>query len=114
MPNQVVWERCNVFDDDGNATILRRGQMVPDGVDPGQVETLRVIGAVKMVELAEPDTGPESDAGQEEAPAMLEKPSPDATKSDWVAYATDSRNPDRVSEAQANSMSKSALVDRYK
>lgn len=117
MPNQVAWPKCNVFDKDGNATTLNRGEYLPDDVDSAQVETLMVIGAVKPVEYApEPRESdrPTSEQVEDQTPELLQKPSPDDSKTVWVAYASDERNPNRISESAANSMSKQALVDRFK
>lgn len=119
MPNQVVWPKCNVFNKDGVPTVLKRGEMVPDGVDDAQLETLSIIGAVKAVEYApespenEPvEQGPERESEQE--PETLQKPSQDDSKGAWVDYASDERNPGRMSRSEANSMSKQALMDRFK
>lgn len=117
MPNQVVWPKCNVFDADGNPTVLKRGEYLPDGVDDAQLETLTVIGAVKPVDLApspESASEPTAEQVQTETPDMLQKPSPDDSKAAWVDYASDERNPDRISKTEANSMSKTALMDRFK
>lgn len=115
MPNQVVWPKCNVFSEDGTPTVLKRGDFLPDGVDDVQLETLTIIGAVKPVEFApeNPENEPVTET-EPETPEMLQKPSPDDSKTAWVDYASDERNPDRLSKTEANSMSKTALVDRYK
>lgn len=119
MPHQVVWPKCNVFNEDGEPTTLRRGDLLPDGVDATQLEMLNIVGAVQVVEFApegyrpenpanEPVLNPENGSGDE-----LQMPSPDDTKAAWVDYASDERNPDRISRSDANSMSKQALVGRY-
>jgi hypothetical protein len=116
MPNQVVWPKCNVFDEDGNPTVLQRGDYLPDGVDDVQLETLMVIGAVRPVDVAPAAESAESESESEpedETPELLQKPSPDDSKAAWVDYATDERNPARVSKTQANSMSKDALMARF-
>lgn len=144
MPNQVVWPKCNVFDEDGNATVLKRGELVPDGVDAAQLETLAVIGAVRPVEFAPEDYRPESPQNEpveseadrmsdessgtllgaspvpgtatepESEPGMLQKPSPEAPKRAWVDYASDARNPRRIERSAATNMSKEALMDRFR
>lgn len=118
MPNQVVWPRMNVFNEDGEATVLKRGDLLPDGVDAKQVEDLMVIGAVRPVEYApERPQDPEDESADDEpedTPALLHKPSPDDSKAAWVDYATDERNPRRIERSAANSMSKTALMDRFK
>lgn len=117
MPNQVVWPKCNVFDEDGTSTILRRGELVPDGVDDAQLETLVIIGAVRAVEYA-PEAAESAPEGPSvpmntEPPGMLQKPSPEDSKDAWVDYASDERNPNRLSASAARGMSKQALMDRY-
>jgi len=114
MPNQVVWNLCNVYDPDGNATTLKRGELVPDGVDTGQVETLMVIGAVKPVDVVPDTSETPSEDDAEPAPELLQKPSPEDSKAAWEAYASDERNPSRLPASQAKSMSKQALMDRFK
>lgn len=117
MRHQVVWPRCNVFDSEGNATTLQRGEILPDGVDDGQIETLTVVGAVRVVESA-PAQGPVPSTVSETEPESgsddeLVKPSKSDDKAAWIDYATDPRNPDRMSETEARNMSKTVLVDRY-
>lgn len=117
MPNQVVWPKCNVFDAEGNPTVLNRGEYLPDGVDAVQLETLTIIGAVRPVDFApspQDASEPTESEVESETPGMLQKPSPDDSKAAWVDYATDERNPSRVSKTEANSMSKQALMDRFK
>jgi hypothetical protein len=117
MPNQVVWPKCNVFDDVGNPTVLKRGEYLPDGVDDVQLETLRIIGAVRPVDFAPSaeDSGEPTESEVESGtPDMLQKPSPEDSKAAWVEYASDERNPGRMSRTEANSMSKQALMDRFK
>ncbi len=117
MPNQVVWPKCNVFDEDGNGTVLQRGELIPDGVDDAQLETLVIIGAVRPVEYAPEaaESVPEGPSVPDdtETPEMLQKPSPEDSKDAWVEYASDERNPDRLSASAARGMSKQALMDRY-
>lgn len=120
MPNQVVWPKCNVFDDEGVPTVLQRGELIPDGVDDTQLEMLMIIGAVRPVEYVREaaESVPEDatvPAGGlvVENPEPLQKPSPNDPKPAWIAYASDERNPDRISESQAGNMTRSALVARY-
>ena len=115
MPYQVVWPQMNVFNADGEPTVLKRGDLLPDGVDDVQLETLSVVGAVRMLDYApeSPQSATESEP-EPETPDMLQKPSPDDSKAAWVEYATDERNPARMSRTEANAMSKPALMDRFK
>lgn len=115
MPNQVVWPKMNVFNQDGEATVLKRGDLLPDGVDDKQVEDLMVIGAIRPVEYApERPENAQDEPEEEDTPDMLQKPSPDDPKAAWVEYASDERNPRRMEKTAANSMSKPALMDRFK
>lgn len=115
MPAQVIWPRCNIFGKDDVPTVFERGEIVPDkDIDPAQMETLLVIGAVQMVDLRSGSDDTESDdSGEPETPELLEKPSPDDPKPAWVAFASDERNPDRMSRNAAESMSKPALMARF-
>lgn len=61
------------------------------------------------------DTGSSREKTKEDAESNeLTRPSSDDTKSVWVDYATDERNSDRLSREEANGMTKSALMERYK
>lgn len=118
MPHQVVWPKCNVFNEDGEPTTLKRGELLPDGVDDTQLEMLNIVGAVQVVEFAPEGYRPENPANDpvlnpDNDPPELQKPSPSDAKDVWVSYATDERNPDRISRSDANSMSKQALVSRF-
>jgi hypothetical protein len=123
---QIVWSKCNVFDNEGNRFLLKRGELVPDGLvnaDPEQMTRLLTIGAVHVVDIAEsPEpslNGSESNAdgtstgnGPDDSGELV-KPSEDDTKEAWVSYATDARNPDRISVTEARTSNKSGLVQRY-
>jgi hypothetical protein len=109
--HQVVWAKMNVFDADGNPTILKGREFLPDGVDQDQINMLMNIGAVRALETVEV---PETDQPSEPEADELQKPSPSADKPAWVAYASDERNPLRLTQSQAENMSKSALMDRFK
>jgi hypothetical protein len=112
MVHQVVWTKMNVFDADGTATILNRGDYVPDGVDAGQLGVLMNIGAVvarETVEVPEP-----ADAVTPDEDDLLLKPAPGDSKEAWVAYASDERNAKRLTRSEADNMSKTALMDRFK
>jgi hypothetical protein len=120
---QVVWEHCNVFDENDNPTTYHRGDLLPDGVNDVQLQHLTVFGAVRAMEsvpteaemreamVTDPVAQPVVNPNQGEN--TLEVPSKSAGKDAWIEYATDARNPKRLSESQARSMSKDALVDRY-
>lgn len=117
MPHQVIWPKCNIFSEDGEATTLERGDFLPDGVDATQLETLSVIGAVRPIDFA-PSSESAGDATESETATPdtgeLQKPSADDTKAAWVDYASDPRNPNRMERTAANSMSKQALMDKFK
>lgn len=122
MPYQTVWSKCNVFGKNEERTTLRRGEFVPDGIvngDPDQVARLVTVGALQFVEpvrvnvpepVAEPDAGTDIDDGSDE----LVKPAESDVKAAWVEYATDVRNPRRISADDARQMSKPALMDHFK
>lgn len=125
MAYQIVWPKCNVFDTDGSRTVFKRGELVPDGLanDTDQMLRLATIGAVQVVDIVEaPESAPEaaeSNAdgtatgnGSDESDELI-KPSEDDTKEAWVSYATDARNPDRISATEARSQSKAGLIQRY-
>lgn len=113
MAHQVIWAKMNVFDADGNPTVLKRGQLLPDGIDAIQVERLSIIGAVQFVEDAsKPEPEPAADS-EPETPEALERPAPEALKPAWIEYASDPRNPNRISRETAESMSKADLVKRF-
>lgn len=125
MAYQIVWPKCNVFDTDGNRKVFKRGELVPDGLanDTDQMLRLATIGAVQVVDIVEaPEPAPEAtesaDSGMStgngsDASGELVKPSEDDTKEAWISYATDARNPDRISATEARSQSKAGLVQRY-
>jgi hypothetical protein len=48
---QVVWKDCNVFNADGKATTLGRGDYVPEWVDEVQKSQLATFGAVRFVDV---------------------------------------------------------------
>lgn len=115
MVHQVVWMKCNIFSKDGEPTVYNRGDLLPDGVDDIQLEQLRVIGAIRVMESVPTE---EELAAQQSEPVSspsgeLVKPSTADPKPAWIAYAIDARNPNRVSEQEANAMSKTALMERY-
>lgn len=124
MAFQIVWAKCNVFDQDGNRHEFQRGELVPDGLvnpDRDQLDRLVTVGAVQVVDLPEPApeapesnaTGTTDDTGTDDTGELV-KPAEDENKDAWISYATDARNPDRISASDARSMSKPALIDRYR
>jgi len=115
MRHQVMWNKCNVFSPEGDTSTLNRGDIVPDGVDDFQLSMLVTIGAVRVLDdapAAPAPTAPEPSDSPE--PDELVKPSPEDPKSAWVDYASDERNSRRISRSEANSMSKSVLMDLFK
>lgn len=113
LVHQVVWERCNVFDKDGNPTTYERGDLLPDGVDAVQLQHLGIFGAVRVMEAVPTEDEMKAEASSTNAQSGLQLPTRADNKDVWIAYATDERNPNRLSTEQAKSMSKDALMDRF-
>lgn len=119
MAHQVQWQQVCVTDDEGVDHYVHRGANLPGWVPEFTLFALTTAGALQVVDgpasktdekAAEPEeTSTETDTSDE-----LVKPSPDDTKAAWVDYAADSRNPNRITRDQANGMTKSALMERFK
>lgn len=115
MAHQVMWAKCNVFDAEGNPTIYRRGDFLPDSVDAEQLGMLNTVGATQVIADA-PEEAPRAPEtpGDGTEPDGLMKPANDDPKSVWVDYASDDRNPRRINRTEANAMSKAALMEMFK
>ena len=119
MAHQVMWQTVCVTNDKGEDTYVHRGADLPDWVPDFTLFALTTAGAVQVVDKPEAKA-PEKDAEPVEASTDTDtsddllKPSPDDTKAAWVDYAADSRNPNRITRDQANGMTKSALMERFK
>ncbi len=116
MAHQVMWKTVCVTDKDGNDTFVHRGADLPDWVDEFTLFALSTSGATQVVDRE--DTEPVAKAVQpvplSESPDELTMPSADDPKAAWVAYASDERNPNRITHDQATGMTKSALMERFK
>jgi hypothetical protein len=127
MAYQVVWPRCNVFDKDGNATTLERGEFLPADIDETQAAQLATFGAVQFVDFkanvavaqaqadqsGEPEdggpvvdmvTGPSVEV--DESAAI--KPTQSANKADWVDYAVSQG----MSRGEAEHYSRADLIEK--
>lgn len=129
MAHQVMWASVCVTDTDGVDHYVHRGADVPKWVDDFTLMALTTSGALQVVDRdtpAEDKPAEETDEGHvyltptEDAltPVIsleeLAKPSVDDPKSAWVEFASDDRNPNRITTDQASSMTKSALMERFK
>jgi len=129
MALQAQWAKVNVTNPDtGEDYIVHRGAYLPDWVDDYTKFVLTTCGAVQDVPDASDDedktslTDAEPVRLQEHPPPAqessepsgdLEKPSKDASKQEWVDYASDPRNPNRIAKSTAGNMSQQALMDRF-
>jgi hypothetical protein len=117
MAHQVMWQCVCFTDDKGEDTYVHRGADAPDWVDSTTLFYLTTAGALQVVDRVD-DAQPAPKAVESVAlpPASdeLTKPSADDPKSAWVDYASDARNSDRITHDQANGMTKSALMERFK
>jgi hypothetical protein len=123
----------------GNVVGYRRGDPVPESVveelelDESQVcrrdewedrpedEPERAMARGDMpphLRQGTSDRTPETPAGEDQGSQQdeLAMPAQSDTKAAWVEYATDSRQPDdkQLTEEEAASMSKQAIMDRFK
>jgi hypothetical protein len=118
MAHQVMWSSVCFTDDKGVDHYAHRGAEAPDWVDGQTLFYLTSAGALQVVDKPEETqrfrSAPEPVALPESSDDELVKPSADDTKAAWVEYASDMRNPDRITHDQANSMTKSALMERFK
>lgn len=134
MAHQVMWQSVCVTDTDGVDHYVHRGADVPKWVDDFTLMALTTSGALQVVDRDTPaedkpaEDKPAEDEGDESVfltptedaitPVIsleeLAKPSVDDPKSAWVEFASDDRNPNRITTDQASSMTKSALVERFK
>lgn len=116
MAHQVMWKTVCVTDKDGVDTFVHRGADLPDWVDDFTLMALSTSGATQVVDRGEPESAAEAleDVPLPDALGELMKPSADDPKSVWVDYASDTRNPNRITQDQAQGMTKSALMERFK
>jgi hypothetical protein len=119
---QVMWASVCVTDKDGTDHYVHRGAALPDWVDDFTAFALTSAGAAQHVDdpaparpaataVGLPEVEPDTDDGDTDE---LVKPSADASKADWVTYASDERNPKRMTAADANARSKTVLMDLFK
>lgn len=117
MAHQVMWASVCFTDKDGVDYYAHRGADAPDWVDSTTLFYLTSAGALQVVDRPDEtqrvfmtsESAPLPDASDE-----FLKPSADDTKAAWVDYASDARNPNRITHDQANGMTKSALMERFK
>ena len=119
MAHQVMWQTVCVTDSEGVDHYVHRGADLPDWVPDFTLFALTTAGAVQVVDKpeakeAEKDATPVETSSETDTSDELVKPSPDDTKAAWVDYAADSGNPNRITRDQANGMTKSALMERFK
>jgi len=116
MAHQVMWQSVCFTDKDGVDHYTHRGADAPDWVDVNTLFYLTSAGALQVVDRgdAEPAAKAVESHPLPDAPGELVKPSADDPKPAWVDYASDERNPNRITHDQATGMTKSALMERFK
>lgn len=116
---QAMWASVCVTDKDGVDHYVHRGAALPEWVDDFTAFALTSSGAAQVVDDPVPAKKAVADVGMPELESSdddgdLVKPSADASKGEWVAYASDERNPKRLTASDANARSKTVLMDLFK